>query len=66
MSEDRMSIKELAEYLSVPVETLYKYVPAGTIPAYKDGRRWVNERTSIVQWIAERASKNKVPRTLNM
>lgn len=48
---EHMSIKQLAAYLDLPPETLYKYVRAGMIPAVKSGRNWVVSRDEIEKWI---------------
>lgn len=50
---EHMSIKQLAAYLDLPPETLYKYVRAGMIPAVKSGRNWVVSRDEIERWIEE-------------
>jgi excisionase family DNA binding protein len=51
MNDDQMSVGELAEYLDLPIETVYKYVRSGSLPAVKDGRRWSFSRREIDAWI---------------
>ena len=54
MSESgSMNIRELAAYLRLPSETLYKYVRSGRIPARKSGREWVFDRDAIDQWVLD-------------
>ena len=53
MNIDSMNVKELAEYLQLPVETLYKYVRAGKLPAEKQGGGWVFNRDEIDTWMLE-------------
>ncbi len=35
-----LNIKEVSEYLKIPVSTLYKFVQEGKIPATKLGKHW--------------------------
>ena len=53
VNNDQMTIDDLAAYLNLPKETLYKYVRGGRIPAHKSGRRWVFDRSEIDAWIAD-------------
>jgi excisionase family DNA binding protein len=48
---DIMTIKEVAEYLRVPVSSLYKLAQQGKIPASRVGRRWRFRREIIDRWI---------------
>jgi len=56
MDQDQMNVVELAEYLHLPRETVYKYVRAGKIPSKKDGRNWVFSRSEIDRWVEENAT----------
>jgi excisionase family DNA binding protein len=51
MSSEQMSAIELAAYLNLPRETVYKYVRAGRLPAIKSGRTWAFDRAQIDRWI---------------
>ncbi|HMN15963.1 MAG TPA: helix-turn-helix domain-containing protein [Bellilinea sp.] len=42
-----MTIEEVAEYLRVPVSSLYKLAQQGKIPASKVGRHWRFRREFI-------------------
>ena len=53
MADQTMSVKELADYLQLPVETVYKYVRAGKLPAEKDGGYWVFKRSVVDSWMLE-------------
>jgi excisionase family DNA binding protein len=39
-SEEILNIKEVSEYLRIPVSTLYKLVQEGKVPAVKIGKHW--------------------------
>lgn len=61
MAKEKLSVKELAEYLQLPVETVYKYVRAGKLPADKEGKHWVFTRSVIDSWMLENQNVAKSP-----
>ncbi len=46
-----MTIEEVAQYLRVPLSSLYKLAQQGKIPASKVGRHWRFRREFIDKWI---------------
>ncbi len=54
MDIEYMTVHEVAAYLKIPEETIYKYARSGTIPAAKLGRHWRFEKGQIDAWYAER------------
>lgn len=57
-----MSVEEAAEYLKIPLRTLYMKLGNGTIPATKPGKRYVLYRDELDKWL-ECNRKNPVPLT---
>lgn len=57
-----MSVDEAAEYLKMPLRTLYMKLGNGTIPATKPGKRYVLYQDEIDKWL-ECNCKNPVPLT---
>ena len=49
---DIMTIQDAAEFLRIPVSSVYKLAQAGKIPAKKVGRHWRFHRPTLVQWVA--------------
>ncbi len=47
-----LTIEEAAEYLRIPVSTVYRLAQSGRIPAQKVGRRWRFYRPTLTNWIA--------------
>lgn len=45
-----MKGKEVAEYLRIPIRTLYKLCQEGKIPAKKVGRHWRFRKSEIDKW----------------
>jgi len=39
-SDEILNIKEVSDYLKIPVSTLYKLVQGGRVPAVKVGKHW--------------------------
>jgi excisionase family DNA binding protein len=39
-SEEILNIKEVSDYLKIPVSTVYKLVQDGKVPAIKLGKHW--------------------------
>jgi len=54
-----LTIKEVAEYLKLPEETVYKYARTGMIPASKLGRHWRFDRKRIDDWVSNRLNKSE-------
>ena len=57
-----MSVEEAAEYLKIPLRTLYMKLGNGTIPATKPGKRYVLYQDELDRWL-ECNRKNPVPLT---
>jgi excisionase family DNA binding protein len=48
---DVMSVRDLAHYLGLSLNTTYAYLADGTIPGHRIGRRWVISRARITAWL---------------
>ena len=65
MNESRwLSVKEIAQYLGVKKDTIYKWVTAENIPSHKVGRLWKFKIDEVDEWIRSggadvRAKKKK-------
>ena len=46
-----MTIEETAQYLRVPLSSLYKLAQRGEIPCHKVGRHWRFRRQAIDLWL---------------
>lgn len=58
-----MSVEEAADYLKIPLRTLYMKLGNGTIPATKPGKRYVLYQDELDKWL-ECNRKNPVPLTV--
>lgn len=51
MAERWLSVDEIADYLGVKRDTLYKWINRHAMPAHKVGRLWKFQRNEIDQWV---------------
>ena len=58
--EDRwLSVDEIAEYLGITRDTIYKWIDKKKMPAHRVGRLWKFKKEQIDSWVeAGGASKN--------
>ncbi|RKZ29290.1 hypothetical protein DRQ29_00240 [bacterium] len=63
MSEyEIMTVEEVAKYLKLKPQTIYKWAQEGKIPAAKFGKEWRFKKSLIDEWIDakfEQSRKNK-------
>lgn len=57
MTDDIMTVKELAEYLKLNEKTAYRLVSEGKIPGFKVGGSWRFQRAEIQNWIEAQSGK---------
>ena len=53
-SEEVLNIREISEYLKIPVSTTYKLIQEGRIPAIKLGKHWRVMKKDIDRLFVER------------
>lgn len=53
MNQKPLSVKELADYLSIHTDTLYKMVKEKKLPHFRIGGKILFTRSAINEWIAE-------------
>lgn len=46
-----MTIRQAAKYMAISMDTLYKYVNSGRVPAFKLGNRWRFKKSALDQWM---------------
>jgi excisionase family DNA binding protein len=55
--DEMLTIEELAAYLKLRPQTIYKWVQSGKIPGAKFGKEWRFRRSSIEKWIDSRLNR---------
>jgi len=58
MTDEILTIKEVAEYLKLAEKTAYRLVAEGKLPGFKVGGSWRFNKAEINRWI-EQQSKRK-------
>ena len=51
LEDEMLTIDDLAKYLKLKPQTIYKWAQAGKIPGAKFGKEWRFRRSAIEQWI---------------
>jgi len=51
MNDRWLSVDDIAAYLGIKRETLYKWLAEKDIPAHKVGRLWKFRKEEIDQWV---------------
>lgn len=57
MSDEILTLKELATYLKLTEKTAYRLASEGKLPGFKVGGSWRFKREDIVVWIEEQKGK---------
>jgi PTS system nitrogen regulatory IIA component len=61
LSNDILTIEEVAKYLRVSERTVYEWAQKGEIPAGKIGTVWRFKKTDIERWVNERLPADRRP-----
>lgn len=53
MSDRWVSVTDAAEHLGVARDTIYRWIEAKRLPAYRVGRHWKLKLEEVDQWVRE-------------
>ena len=59
MSDDIITIKEVAEYLKIKEKSAYALAAKGEIPGFKVGGSWRFKQSEIEMWIKQQSNTKK-------
>jgi len=59
MDSEFLTAEEVAEYLRLPLSTVYKLVQDKRLPGFKVGKHWRFRKDTIQKWIKEQEIKNE-------
>lgn len=59
MDSEFLTAEEVAEYLRLPLSTVYKLVQDKKLPGFKVGKHWRFRKEAIQKWIKEQEEKNE-------
>ena len=54
-----LSISEIAQYLGVSSDTVYKWIERKSLPAHKIGRLWKFKKEEVDEWVRSGQSAEK-------
>lgn len=57
--EELMTLKEVARYLRLSAQTVYKMVEQGGIPALRAGGQWRFSKAEVDAWMRNRAGRRR-------
>jgi excisionase family DNA binding protein len=55
MEEKLLSVDDICEYLGIGRDTVYKWIDAKSLPAYRLGRLWKFKKKEVDKWIEKSA-----------
>lgn len=58
MQDEIMTVAEVAEYLKMKPQTIYKWLQDGMIPAAKLGREWRFRKSVIDAWLDKKMAES--------
>lgn len=59
LSSNWITLPQVAKYLGVSKETIYRMTKAKTIPCVKLGKLWLFNKSTIDAWLLSKMSKPK-------
>lgn len=57
MTDEILTIQEIAEYLKLNEKTAYRLASEGKLPGFKVGGSWRFKRVDLEKWIEEQKEK---------
>lgn len=58
MTDDILTLKEVAAYLKLAEKTAYKLAAEGKLPGFKVGGSWRFKREDVLKWIEDQKKNN--------
>ena len=63
MTDEILTLKEVAEYLKLAEKTAYRLAAEGKLPGFKVGGSWRFKRQDMEAWIVEQTGNRKNDKT---
>jgi excisionase family DNA binding protein len=57
MDTEFLTVEEVAEYLRLPLSTVYKLAQDKKLPGFKVGKHWRFRKEAFQEWIKEQEEK---------
>ncbi|SBT17706.1 Helix-turn-helix domain protein [Marinomonas gallaica] len=59
MTDEILTLKEVAEYLKLAEKTAYRLAAEGKLPGFKVGGSWRFKQQDVAAWIEEQKNSSK-------
>jgi len=59
MSDEILTVKEVAEYLKLAEKTAYRLAAEGKLPGFKVGGSWRFKKEDLQQWIEQQKAADQ-------
>jgi excisionase family DNA binding protein len=59
MTDEILTLKEVADYLKLAEKTAYRLAAESKLPGFKVGGSWRFKKEDILQWIEDKKASNK-------
>ena len=59
MSDEILTVKEVAEYLKLAEKTAYRLAAEGRLPGFKVGGSWRFKKEDLQQWIEQQKAADQ-------
>jgi excisionase family DNA binding protein len=60
--EDRwLSVDEIAAYLGIKRDTIYKWIDEKSLPAHRLGRLWKFKKEEVDEWVLKGSAAERAP-----
>ncbi len=59
MTDEILTLKEVAKYLKLVEKTAYRLAAEGKLPGFKVGGSWRFKREDVERWISQQKAVNK-------
>ena len=66
MDSEFLTADEVAEFLRIPLSTVYKLVQDKKLPGFKVGKHWRFRREAILKWIDDSENIKSTPISGNL
>jgi excisionase family DNA binding protein len=66
LDSEFLTAEEVAEYLRLPLSTVYKLVQDKRLPGFKVGKHWRFRREAILEWIRQKEEDAMIPKATSL
>lgn len=65
MDSEFLTVEEVAEYLRLPLSTVYKLAQDKKLPGFKVGKHWRFRKEAFQEWIRQKETGSITPNSIS-